>query len=220
MAIQDIVCSLFKLGASCSGMPLDTLLVEFLLIPSVVMIIFLYVSVNMFLRGEHPKIKPLLAITFYITIIYSGFYGTFAMFISSFLPLFIAGTFILFVATRFISPSQMKNLGGVASKAGEFIYDRSTIKDRIMSKYSELVDLDKKMTKLFDFKTEDADDFSKEGKVILMLRHEVRMELENLIHSYFRAFGNKKDTDIMRVKDYLHQTDTLNNIDNKINKKK
>lgn len=209
MVIQEIVCSLFKLGASCINMPLDALLVEKLLVPSVVMIIFLYVSVNMFLRGEHPKIKPLLAITFYITIIYSGFYGTFAMFISSFLPLFIVGTFILFVATRFISPTQMKDLGGIASKASEFLYDRSTIKDRILSKCSELQDLDNKMENLFDVKSEDTEDLSKEGKVLLMLRHEVRVELENLMRRYFKVGGNRRDPEIREVSDYLNQTKKL-----------
>ncbi len=220
MAIQNTVCDLFKLGADCSSMPLDELLVEFLLIPSVVMIIFLYVSVNMFLRGEHPKIKPLLAITFYITIIYSGFYGTFAMFISSFLPLFIVGTFILFVATRFISPSQMKDLGGVASRISEWHYDRATIKDRILSKGAELEDLDAKMQQLFDVKSEDTNDLSKEGKVLLMLRHEVRMELENLMRAFFRAKGNKKDPEIMKVRDYLRQAHNLDNKDNTANKRK
>ncbi len=220
MAIQDIVCSLFKLGASCSGMPLDELLVEFLLIPSVVMIIFLYVSVNMFLRGEHPKIKPLLAITFYITIIYSGFYGTFAMFISSFLPLFIVGTFILFVATRFISPTQMKDLGGVASKASEFIYDRATIKERILSKYSELRDLEDKMEKLFDVKSEATENLSKEGKVLLMLGHEVRVELENLMRRYFKVGGNKRDPEVHEAWDYLTQTKKLGSKEKKVSKKK
>ena len=220
MAIQEIVCSLFQLGASCLNMPLDKLLVEYLLIPSVVMIIFLYVSVNMFLRNEHPKIKPLLAITFYITIIYSGYYGTFAMFISSFLPLFIVGTFILFVATRFISPSQMKDLGGITSKASEFIYDRSTIKDRILSKCSELQDLDLKMDQLFDIKSEDTKDLSKEGKVLLMLRHEVRVELENLMRRYFKVGGDKRDPEIRKVADYLKQTKKIETKDNAVSKNK
>ena len=220
MVIQEIVCSLFQLGASCLNMPLDKLLVEYLLIPSVVMIIFLYVSVNMFLRNEHPKIKPLLAITFYITIIYSGYYGTFAMFISSFLPLFIVGTFILFVATRFISPSQMKDLGGITSKASEFIYDRSTIKDRILSKCSELQDLDLKMDQLFDIKSEDTKDLSKEGKVLLMLRHEVRVELENLMRRYFRVGGDKRDPEIRKVADYLKQTKKIETKDNAVSKNK
>jgi len=201
-------------------MPLDKLLVEYLLIPSVVMIIFLYVSVNMFLRNEHPKIKPLLAITFYITIIYSGYYGTFAMFISSFLPLFIVGTFILFVATRFISPSQMKDLGGITSKASEFIYDRSTIKDRILSKCSELQDLDFKMDQLFDVKSEDTKDLSKEGKVLLMLRHEVRVELENLMRRYFKVGGDKRDPEIRKVRDYLKQTKKIETKDNAVSKNK
>ncbi len=220
MVIQEIVCSLFQLGASCLNMPLDKLLVEYLLIPSVVMIIFLYVSVNMFLRNEHPKIKPLLAITFYITIIYSGYYGTFAMFISSFLPLFIVGTFILFVATRFISPSQMKDLGGITSKASEFIYDRSTIKDRILSKCSELQDLDFKMDQLFDVKSEDTKDLSKEGKVLLMLRHEVRVELENLMRRYFKVGGDKRDPEIRKVRDYLKQTKKIETKDNAVSKNK
>ncbi|MCK4730012.1 MAG: hypothetical protein KAT28_01715 [Candidatus Aenigmarchaeota archaeon] len=220
MAIQDIVCNLFKLGDTCYDMGMEELLVEFLLIPSVVMIIFLYVSVNMFLRGEHPKIKPLLAITFYITIIYSGFYGTFAMFISSFLPLFIVGTFILFVATRFISPTQMKDLGGITSKASEFIYDRSTIKDRILSKYSELRDLENKMERLFDVKSEDTKDLSKEAKVMLLLGHEVRVELENLLRRYFKIGGNKRDPEIQEVRDFLKQSSKLGAKEKAASKKK
>jgi len=96
MAIQEIICALFKLGASCYSMPIDELLIEYLLVPSVILIIILYVAVNMFLAGTALKIKGLLAIVFYIIIVYQGWYGIIAQFTMAFLPLWLLGIIALF----------------------------------------------------------------------------------------------------------------------------
>jgi len=96
MAIQEIICDLFKLGASCYSMPIDKLLIEYLLVPSVILIIILYVAVNMFLAGITHKIKGLLAIVFYIVIVYQGWYGIIAQFTMAFLPLWLLGIIALF----------------------------------------------------------------------------------------------------------------------------
>ena len=102
MIVQEIICSLFKLGSACLSMPIDKLLIEYLLVPSVVLIIIIYLLSDWFLRESGVKIKGLLSIVFYIVIIYSGLYGVFAQFAYSYVVLFIIFMGFIFIVGRFI----------------------------------------------------------------------------------------------------------------------
>ena len=133
-----MVCSLFKLGISCSSMPVDKLLIEYLLVPSVVFILFLYISVGILVRDGHKKIKSLLVIVFYILIVYTGMYGMMAVIITNYIILFIFATFFLFIFSRFVPPSGMLQISKIASLLGEKKYDATILKDRIEVKKEEI----------------------------------------------------------------------------------
>ncbi len=89
MVIQDLICSLFGLGISCGSWPMSKLLIEYLLVPSVLLIVILYFLSDWFLGGSGPKMRGLIAIVFYIVIVYSGLYASFAPLAYGYTLLFI-----------------------------------------------------------------------------------------------------------------------------------
>ena len=174
MDIQSLVCSIFKLNdtvMACSAMPLDKLLVEFLLVPSVVLILFLYIATDSFLKGKQIGIKSLLAIVFYIVIVYSGYYGVFALFAMSYVQLFLIGAFVLFVITRFVSISDLLHLSRSTRRLGENDIDEKLIEDRIEIKNAEIDRLKERRKK-----TDSADD--QKISMLNALISEAEMELD------------------------------------------
>jgi hypothetical protein len=103
MGIQEIICGLLKLGATCQSMPMDQLLIEYLLVPSVILIIILYLAVDLFTTRKN--IKGLLAIVFYIVIIYQGWYAMIAQFVMAFLPLWLLGVIAIFFLGKIVKKS-------------------------------------------------------------------------------------------------------------------
>ena len=97
MAVEDVLCEIL-LKSSCPPVDTQTLLIEYILIPSVLLIIFLTFAAKEFLRGTGLKLDFLLAIIFYIVIIYQGWYGIIANFGMWLIPLFLiimAGYFFI-----------------------------------------------------------------------------------------------------------------------------
>ncbi len=97
MAFEDILCEIL-LKSSCPPVDTQTLLIEYVLIPSVLLIIFLTFAAKEFLRGTGLKLDFLLAIIFYIVIIYQGWYGFIANLGMWLIPLFLiimAGYFFI-----------------------------------------------------------------------------------------------------------------------------
>jgi len=150
MSIQELICALFKLGATCPSWPMDKLLIEYLFVPSVILIICLVMIAEAFLRGVNLKINFLLALTFYIAIVYTGLYATIASFSYSFLILFLIFGFGVFVVTRIIPIEFIKGAGAMARRLGEKRYDLMLLKDRKevleneKKRIEELIDEEKK----------------------------------------------------------------------------
>jgi len=142
IGIQEIICSLFKLGATCYTWPIDKLLVEYLLVPSVILIVFLFIITKAFLHNTNLKIHALLAIVFYIAIVYTGIYGIIASFSFSFLILFLILGFGVFIITRVIRMEWITGVGKMAIKLGEKKYDIIILKDRkeVLEKEKEAIE--------------------------------------------------------------------------------
>jgi len=142
IGIQEIICSLFKLGATCYTWPIDKLLVEYLLVPSVILIVFLFIITKAFLHNTNLKIHALLAIVFYIAIVYTGIYGIIASFSFSFLILFLVLGFGVFIITRVIRMEWITGVGKMAIKLGEKKYDIIILKDRkeVLEKEKEAIE--------------------------------------------------------------------------------
>lgn len=188
MDIHSLVCSIFQLGATCSTLTPEKLLVEYLLVPSVIMIIFLYIATESFLKGKQTGIKSLLAIVFYIVVVYSGYYGIFAMFVMSYIQLFLIGMFVLFVITRFISISDLLHLGRSARRFGEKDIDKNLINDRLEVKDDEIKRLrDRKE------KTEDKNEISMLNALISEAEMEQELYRKQLARSKGFLRFNKDD---------------------------
>jgi len=178
MAVQEIICTLFKLGATCYSMPIDKLLIEYLLVPSVILIILLLIVTNAFLKDINIKLKGLLSITFYIIIVYSGWYGSVALLLYNFAVIFLGAGIVFFILTRIISPSKMKEIGKIGMAFGEKRYDVNLIYDRINKKKEEIKELEdmiKELDKKSEVKLTETD-----KRVLNMIKFEVERELKLL----------------------------------------
>ncbi|RLJ02269.1 MAG: hypothetical protein DRP10_01855 [Candidatus Aenigmatarchaeota archaeon] len=157
MAIQEILCTLFKLGASCYSMPIDKLLIEYLLVPSVILILFLYFAVGFVLRGFNSKLKGLLSIVMYIVVVYSGLYSVFAPFAYSYLFLMIillmAGFFVERLVSREWASAGFKGAGKLYKKLKEKIPSEKDLR-KLIALYNtienEIVELTKKASSASD----------------------------------------------------------------------
>ena len=212
MSIQELICALFKLGASCPSWPMDKLLIEYLFVPSVILILLLVIVTNAMLKGTNVKIDFLLSIAFYIIIIYSGWYGVVAPLLYNFSVLFLLGGMFFFIITRIISVEHLKALGKTGRVLGEKRFDVRLIADRIKIKRKEVKELlalaklyagmklndeEKKDIESFGVSEEDIKEFrQKYGKfpisekdfaVITMLAQEANRELDLLENQLKRS---------------------------------
>jgi len=176
MSIQELICALFKLGATCPSWPMDKLLIEYLFVPSVILIILLAAVANLFKRDWSIKIEFLLCLVFYTIIVYSGWYGVVAPLLYNFAALFLIGGIFLFLLTRIISPAEMMQIGKVARALGEKRYDVRLIMDRIRIKKDEIKDLMEMAKKYRDEGTINKNQYA----ILEMLAQEAKRELELL----------------------------------------
>ena len=177
MSIQELICALFKLGATCPSWPMDKLLIEYLFVPSVILIILLAAVANLFKRDWSIKIEFLLCLVFYTIIVYSGWYGIVAPLLYNFAALFLIGGIFLFLLTRIISPAEMMQIGKVARALGEKRYDVRLIMDRIRIKRKEIEDL---MKMAEEYAKKGLIDWKKQYPIIKMLAQEAQRELDIL----------------------------------------
>lgn len=128
MVIQEIVCSLFMLVSCPTNM--EILLLDYLLVPSVILIIILYGAVNMFLAGTTLKIKGLLAIVFYIVVVRSGLYAIFAPIVMPFLTLWLLGMIALFFGGKIFNKKWVTE---GPSRLAKTVDDWKGLKDEVSS---------------------------------------------------------------------------------------
>lgn len=85
-------------------------IVNLIILPSIILIIFLDFATSLFLGG-HKNLKTLLTIALFMVIIIQGFYAMFATFASNFIMLFLMFAIVLFALTRFLRPEQSERIG-------------------------------------------------------------------------------------------------------------
>lgn len=127
MAVEEMIWEFFRIDPMyVSGVFLNDI-VNLIILPSVVLILFLDFAASLFMRGSHQKWKLLLSLVFYLVIVLQGFYAPFAVFASSFAVLFLFLAFGLFFFTRFITKSEV---GAIASVASSTIAKKKLCQDR------------------------------------------------------------------------------------------
>jgi hypothetical protein len=125
-------------------MALDKLLIEYILIPSVFLIAFVHIMSTSLTRGHTAlKSNSLIGIVVFISMVYYGFYGLFAAFISQWFKLMLIGGLFYFIFTRVIKHEWLHKGVGMSAKLGERKYDMGIMKGRLEMKKKELDYLEK-----------------------------------------------------------------------------
>ena len=171
-----MVCALFKFSGACPNLPIEKVLIEYLLVPSVISILMVYMITEYMMRDTNIGIKSLVSITVYIVFVYSGIYGIFA-------PLFYAYVYFmvlivggLFLFTRVISRQGWYDLGSAARTYKESKTDLKQLKRAIEIREKEkghFEDMIDKLRKSPGYSLEDE-------SVLNMLMHQVSAEIDNL----------------------------------------
>jgi len=188
---------------------MDRLLIEYLLVPSVITVIIVYLAANAMLKGMNLGIHALVAITMYIVFIYSGFYAIFAPLMYGFMLFFILiiGVMVFFT-TRVISPPKMAALGKVASKIAEKKADVKIIKRSLDVKTAQIAELDRMIDEM------GKDIGKREYTTLKMMIHQAKTE-KDILASQIHELEKYKD--ISSSESFSSQSkstmDTLNNID-------
>lgn len=155
-------------------MAMDKLMIEYLLVPSIITIIIVYLTAGNLMRGIGLKMHALISIMLYIVFVYSGLFGAFAPLMYNFAFLFILLGTGLFFVTRVISPSQMRTLGTVTSKLAEKQHDIKLIRNSARVKKEQIDDLTKTIEGMEGIMG------PREYQVFQVLLHQARAELDIL----------------------------------------
>ncbi|MEM5826258.1 MAG: hypothetical protein QW480_01185 [Candidatus Aenigmatarchaeota archaeon] len=118
--IEDFVWGFFKVPQYVrTGVFLNDL-INFIILPSAVLIIFLISAAHVFIPGIlRERWKTFIALVFYMVIVTQGIYAYFAIFFQGYVMIFIIFAFIFFAITRFI-PMKYWEIGAkAAAKYGE-----------------------------------------------------------------------------------------------------
>jgi glucan phosphoethanolaminetransferase (alkaline phosphatase superfamily) len=137
-SVEDFIWFFFKIPSHLRSGIMIKDIVDFILVPSALLLIFLTLAAEAFLpESMRKKWKALIALVFYLVIITQGFYVQFAIFAKNYIILFIILAFGLFVITRFVPMKYWKAATQVAAKYGEKKMDIKRLEDELKMKERE-----------------------------------------------------------------------------------
>ena len=135
--IEWLLMDLLRIKATAiSGVFINDI-VNLILLPSVVLLIFLVSAAEAFLGTGKIKWKTLIALTFYLVIIVQGWYGPFAMFAANYILLFIIAAFTMFAITSFVPMKYWRAGMVVTTKYGEKAQDIKRLQNELDLKKKE-----------------------------------------------------------------------------------
>lgn len=119
-SIEEFIWAFFKIPEYLrSGVFLNDI-INFIILPSAILIIFLISAAHVFIPGMiREKWRTFIALVFYMVIVSQGIYTYFAIFFQGYVMIFIILAFLFFAITRFIPMKYWKFAAKVASKYGE-----------------------------------------------------------------------------------------------------
>lgn len=136
--IEELVWGFFKVPTYVrTGIFIDDI-VNFIILPSAVLIIFLISAAHVFIPSNiRDRWKTFIALVFYMVIITRGLYANFAIFFQGYVLIFIIFAFIFFAITRFI-PMKYWGVGAkVAARYGEKQQDLKRLEHELDLKMKE-----------------------------------------------------------------------------------
>ncbi len=106
-------------------------LIYLLFVPHVVLFMFL-LSFGKWIFAEHAGIRKLAMIAAYIVLVYSGMYGTMIVpIVNAWFMLTLIGAFILFVITRFLSPTKYPQLAALGVHLGKKLREPKDMEEQL-----------------------------------------------------------------------------------------
>ncbi len=106
-------------------------LIYLLLVPHIVLFMFLLAFGN-WIFAEHAGIKKLAMIAAYIVLVYSGMYGTMIVpVVNAWFMLTLIGAFILFIITRFFSPTKYSQLAALGLQLGKKLREPKDMEEQL-----------------------------------------------------------------------------------------
>jgi len=139
MGVEEIIWAFFKIPDYLRTGVMINDIVNFILVPSALLLVFLTLAAEAFLpKGMKERWKALIALVFYLVIVTQGFYAQFAIFAVNYTILFIFFAFGLFVITRFIPMKYWKAGTQIAAKYGEKKTDIRRLEDELKMKEREM----------------------------------------------------------------------------------
>ncbi|MEM7826945.1 MAG: hypothetical protein QXQ40_01830 [Candidatus Aenigmatarchaeota archaeon] len=132
MQVEEMIWEFFRVPSIMrSGIFINDL-VNLILLPSIVLLIFLSAAASAFLPADmRVRWKGLVALVLYMVIITQGFYAPFAAFAANYMILFLILAFGMFAITRFIPMKYWKAGTKIATKYGEKSQDIKRIQGEL-----------------------------------------------------------------------------------------
>jgi|GEM_PF-5961851 len=188
MSVEQMIWEFFRISPTMlSGVFLNDI-VNFILLPSVVLLVFLGMAADMFLHNVGTKWKGLISMVFYLVIIVQGWYGPFAMFAKSYIILFLIAAGTLFFITRFAMPEHGERsgraVGGIAGKAlrlRKLYKEKKFCEDEIRKVNDILSELEK--NKRYQDR-EDIKDYKRKKANYEMRLKEIELEIDRIKRFY------------------------------------
>ncbi|OYT43013.1 MAG: hypothetical protein B6U88_02105 [Candidatus Aenigmarchaeota archaeon ex4484_56] len=202
IGIQNLICELFKFGVNCSSLPIDKLLIEYLLVPSVVVIIGLVIIANTF-TGSHTKLRNIVIITFYIIFVYSGIYGSIAPLLYTYMFYFLVVFGAFFLITRFVGLNNLIALGKIGRVLGEKRHDIIVLKSAINQKRKSIDDFEKLIDELKEKKQLSDED----AGILKIFNKEIESEIDILDNTIKRASHLIPREELIEMKKSLDRVD-------------
>lgn len=128
-------------------------LLNFLILPTIVLLIFLDFAATKFLGGR-DKYKKILIAAFYLIIVTQGFYGPFATFAANYMVIFLILAGALFFVQKIFGGDSGKITSGLGERAGNFRKkrmekERLDIKEKILE--DTIINIESEMNRVNEF---------------------------------------------------------------------
>lgn len=163
-------------------------IVNLIIFPSIVLIIFLNFVSTLFLRG-HSWMKNIFTMALFLVIVVNGWYGPFAAFASNYVILFLIVAGILFFVSRFLphEKEHIKSLGkhtffGKMKVIRDLEIERRAVIDSLRLVESELSNLNSKIARgvVTEDERQRVKQLSEEKSRLIQRKIEIETELKKL----------------------------------------
>jgi hypothetical protein len=133
--IEEIIFSFFQVPPTALSGVMVNDLVNYILLPSVVMLVFLDSAATLFVK-HHTSLKLLVELAFFLALVVQGLYAPFAVFAANYVIIFIIFAAAAFFASRFFGERGIKASEGLGVKIATTI-DEKREKQKLLKEFQK-----------------------------------------------------------------------------------